>query len=585
MNKNPFPKTVWGCYWLVIKKFPVYYGVIFVCGILNNVMSMIFDPLASKWTMQIFENALDTSWASVLYIFLLLGGMFLFTLSLNLLRSILRGRKQQIFNRYKLYLLYKRVYENDMSFFLDKPSGQIMSQSQEVSVQMERLTQEFWTEIIGCALGFLFIVGSMFAMNVWFVVLLMSYGVIKVIWQWSIQKKIKENNKLEMEESSKYSGLRSDSLNNALTVKYFANNNYENMYIYKGRDNLIQLIKQGYFLDRLQYIPTSVLWVLVRLILIAMCFVLIKQNGLSIANAAFVISAAYSINTSFNRINDSLRRYSTMSARAIKAYNNVIAPIKVTDQEHAKNLKIKQATIDFDRVSFAYGKNHVFNNFDLHVDNAEKIGVVGLSGAGKTTLCNLLLRMYDVDNGAVKINDIDIRDITQDSLRKNISFVPQEATLFNRTIMENIRYAKPTATKNEVINAAKKAHIHEFISKLPKGYNTLVGNNGIKLSGGQRQRISIARALLKNAPILILDEATSALDSQNELMIQKSLQNAMRGKTTLVIAHRLSTLRNMDKIVVIKHGKIIETGSHKQLLRKNGAYKKLWELQTSGFVS
>ena len=227
----------------------------------------------------------------------------------------------------------------------------------------------------------------------------------------------------------------------------------------------------------------------------------------------------------------------------------------------------------------------MFNNFDLHVDNAEKIGVVGLSGAGKTTLCNLLLRMYEVDNGAVKINDIDIRDITQDSLRKNISFVPQEATLFNRTIMENIRYAKPTATKNEVINAAKKAHIHEFISKLPKGYNTLVGNNGIKLSGGQRQRISIARALLKNAPILILDEATSALDSQNELMIQKSLQNAMRGKTTLVIAHRLSTLRNMDKIVVIKHGKIIETGSHKQLLRKNGAYKKLWELQTSGFVS
>ena len=585
MNKNMFPKTVWGFYWLVIKKFPVYYGVIFVCGILSNVMSMIFDPLASKWTMQIFENALDTSWASVLYLFLLLGGMFLFNMGLNLLRSILRGRKQQIFNRYKLYLLYKRVYENDMSFFLDKPSGQIMSQSQEVSMQMERLTQEFWTEIIGCVLGFLFIVGSMFAMNVWFVVLLMSYGVIKIIWQWSIQKKIKENNKQEMEESSKYSGLRSDSLNNALTVKYFANNNYENMYIYKGRDNLMVLMKQHYFLERLQNTPTHILWVMVRLVLIAMCFVLIKQNSLSIANAAFVISAAYSINTSFNRINSSLQRYSTMSARAIKAYNNVIAPIKVTDQENAKNLKIKQASIDFDRVSFAYGKNHVFNNFDLHIGNAEKIGIVGLSGAGKTTLCNLLLRMYDVDNGAVKINNIDIRDVTQDSLRKNISFVPQEATLFNRTIMENIRYAKPTATKNEVINAAKKAHIHEFISKLPKGYNTLVGNNGIKLSGGQRQRISIARALLKNAPILILDEATSALDSQNELMIQKSLQNAMHGKTTLVIAHRLSTLRNMDKIVVIKHGKIIETGSHKQLLRKNGAYKKLWELQTSGFVS
>ena len=193
--------------------------------------------------------------------------------------------------------------------------------------------------------------------------------------------------------------------------------------------------------------------------------------------------------------------------------------------------------------------------------------------------------MYDVESGSIMVDDTDIRDVTQESLRKSISFVPQEANMFNRTIYENIKYARPNATRAEVINAAKKAHIHEFIVKLPKGYNTLVGNNGIKLSGGQRQRISIARALLKNAPILVLDEATSALDSQNELMIQKSLANAMHGKTTLVIAHRLSTLRNMDKIVVIKNGKIIETGSHKQLLRQNGAYKKLWELQTSGFVS
>ena len=201
-------------------------------------------------------------------------------------------------------------------------------------------------------------------------------------------------------------------------------------------------------------------------------------------------------------------------------------------------------------------------------------------GAGKTTLCNLLLRMYDVDGGAVKINDIDIRDITQDSLRKTISFVPQEATLFNRTIMENIKYAKPHATKTEVVNAAKKANIHDFIIKLPNGYNTLVGNNGIKLSGGQRQRISIARALLKNAPVLVLDEATSALDSENEMLIQKSLQKAMAGKTTLVIAHRLSTLQNMDRIVVIQNGKIIETGTHNQLLRKGGEYSKLWCIQT-----
>lgn len=187
--------------------------------------------------------------------------------------------------------------------------------------------------------------------------------------------------------------------------------------------------------------------------------------------------------------------------------------------------------------------------------------------------------------GAVRVDGIDIRDLTQESLLKNISFVPQDTTLFNRTILENIRFADHKADKNKVISVAKKANIHDFIDRLPMKYKTLVGNNGIKLSGGQRQRVSIARALLKDAPILVLDEATSALDSKNEIMIQKSLQIAMQGKTTLVIAHRLSTLRNMDRIVVIRNGKIIESGTHKQLLRKKGAYRALWNMQTSGFVS
>ena len=585
MKKNSFPKTVKGFYWLVIKKFPFYFGTVFTFGVMGTVLNMVFDPLALKWMMQIYENAVNTDWNSVYKLFVLLGGMFCFTMFLNMFVSIVRGRKQQIFNRYKLYVLYKRVYENDISFFIDNPSGQIISQTQEISSRLNFMMEDFYEKIIGTALGFLFIVGAMFSMNIWFVIILLSYGAIKVVWEWAIQKQIKKNNEQEMEENSAYMGIRSDSLNNALTVKYFASQEYENMYIYKGRSRLIELITQKHFLDRVQWVPTSILWTVVRLVMLALCFMLIKNGELSIANATFIMSSAVSINSSFGTINSLLRRYSTFAARANKAYNNVIAPINIEDKPNAKDLKIKKATVDFDNVSFSYGKNNVFNKFNMHIDNAEKVGIVGLSGAGKTTLCNLLLRMYDVRGGSIKIDGIDIRDIKKDSLLHNISFVPQETTLFNRTIFENIKYARSNATRAEVINAAKKAHIHEFIMKLPKGYNTLVGNNGIKLSGGQRQRVSIARALLKNAPILMLDEATSALDSQNELMIQKSLQNAMHGKTTLVIAHRLSTLRNMDKIIVIKNGKIIEVGSHKQLLRKNGEYKKLWNLQTSGFVS
>ena len=546
---------------------------------------MIFDPLALKWMMQIFENAVLTDWSTVFGLFGLLGGAYCFTMALNMFSSILRGRKQQIFNRYKMYLLFKRIYANDISYFVDTPSGQIVSQATEVYQRLDFLMDGFWSGLIGTSIGFLFIVGSMFTMNIWFVVILLSYGIIKVTWEWIIQKQIKKNNEEEMEESSKYNGLRSDSLNNAITVKYFANTEYENMYIYHGRANLIELVKQNYFLSRLQWLPTRILWIFVRLGLLALSFILIKDGTLQISDAIFVMTSAFSINQSFNKINESLRRYSTTSARAKKAYEKLMVPIKILDKQNAKNLKSKHAIIDFDNVSFGYGKNGIFHNFNLHIGNGEKIGIVGLSGAGKTTLCNLLLRMYDVQNGSIKINDIDIRDIKKDSLLKNISFVPQETTLFNRTIFENIKYARPSATKADVIKASKKAHIHEFIMKLPDGYNTLVGNNGIKLSGGQRQRVSIARALLKNAPILMLDEATSALDSQNELMIQKSLVNAMHGKTTLVIAHRLSTLRNMDKIVIIKNGKIVEIGSHTQLLRKNGEYKKLWNLQTSGFVS
>ena len=584
MREDSFPKTVRGFYWLVIKKYPVYFGILFATGLCLFTLSMVFNPLLMKWMTELFENALSYDWHKAITLAILMLGIWSFNIVLDIVRSYL-GQRRFLFDRYQEYILYKRIYANDTLFFISRPSGQIISQVGEVYGQTRFLMEGFWTKLIGTCLGFLFIMGALFTMNVWFVVVLGSYGVIKVIWQWTIQKKVKENSRLEMEERSKYSGVRSDSLNNALTVKFFANSEYENKYIYQGGDKVVDLQRRGNYLERLQTLPPWITWTFVRLALLFMCFVLVKNGEMSISNAVFVMTSVQSINTSFGCVTEALREYSTKFARATKAYNNLIVPIEIGDKEHAKNLKTKRATIDFDNVSFGYGRNNVFSNFNLHIDNAKKVGVVGLSGAGKTTLCNLLLRMYDVQNGAIKIDGIDIRDIKKDSLLRNISFVPQEITLFNRTIFENIQYAKPNATRAQVINAAKKAHIHEFISKLPNGYNTLIGNNGIKLSGGQRQRLSIARAMLKDAPILVLDEATSALDSKNEVMIQKSLVNAMRGKTTLVIAHRLSTLRNMDMTIVIKKGKIIEIGNHQQLLRKKGEYKKLWDLQTSGFIS
>lgn len=226
----------------------------------------------------------------------------------------------------------------------------------------------------------------------------------------------------------------------------------------------------------------------------------------------------------------------------------------------------------------------MFANFNLKIAPGEKIGLVGRSGSGKSTLIKLLSRYYDVQGGQICIDGQDIREVTQESLRKNIALIPQDPSLFNRTIMENIRYGNLQAGDEEVFEAARKAYIHDYILTLPQGYQSKVGERGVMLSGGERQRIAIARAILKNAPVLVLDEATSALDSESEHYIQEALRDLMKGKTVIAIAHRLSTLKEMNKIVVMEKGKIVEEGSHATLLRKKGAYYNFYKMQSAGFL-
>ena len=236
-------------------------------------------------------------------------------------------------------------------------------------------------------------------------------------------------------------------------------------------------------------------------------------------------------------------------------------------------------------MTFHYDEGaHLFNNKNVIIQSGQKVGLVGLSGSGKSTFVNLILLLFDVESGKIVIDGQNIRKVTQESLRENIAMIPQDVSLFHRTLMENIRYGRTDATDEEVIDASKKAHCHEFISQLKEGYESLVGERGIKLSGGQRQRIAIARALLKNAPILILDEATSALDSLTEKLIQDSLHALMQGRTTIVIAHRLSTLSEMDRILVFDKGQIVEDGSHDDLLKAKGHYSRMWAMQAGGFL-
>ena len=262
----------------------------------------------------------------------------------------------------------------------------------------------------------------------------------------------------------------------------------------------------------------------------------------------------------------------------------LVQPNSVLDKEGSININVKKGEISFSEVSFKYGEREVVKGLNLTIAPGERVALVGPSGGGKSTLLKLLFRFYDLSGGKITIDGQNIAVVTQESLRNSLSLVPQDPILFHRPLIENIRYARQDATDEEVIHAAKLAHAHEFIEKLSHGYQTMVGERGIKLSGGERQRVAIARAILKNAPILILDEATSSLDSESEMLIQDALSTLMKGRTTIVVAHRLSTIMAMDRIVVIKDGLIIEEGKHEELIKANqGMYQKLWEIQAGGF--
>jgi ATP-binding cassette subfamily B protein len=263
----------------------------------------------------------------------------------------------------------------------------------------------------------------------------------------------------------------------------------------------------------------------------------------------------------------------------------IIRPHEIVDMPGARDLEVTHGEIRFEDVNFAYAEGiDVFRGLSVTIRAGEKVGLVGFSGSGKSTFVNLVLRLYDIQHGRILIDGQNIREVTQQSLRRAVSMISQEPSLFYRSLRENVRYGSLDATDADVQEAAHKAHAHEFITAMPKGYDALVGERGVRLSGGQRQRIAIARAVLKNAPIVIMDEATSSLDSVTERYIQESIRNLMQGRTSIVIAHRLSTIAHLDRIIVFHAGRVVEDGTHAELLARNGHYARMWSMQARGFL-
>ena len=382
-------------------------------------------------------------------------------------------------------------------------------------------------------------------------------------------------------------GMAADTITNNITVKTFANEPYELAQNKKINDRYRDVYRKDFRWMTVDGSSRLLLMAVVQIVAIGLIANMLIHDQIQLGIAIFAIAYLQRVASQLFTLGEIVNGYDKLFLQAAPMTEMLMAIEKIADTPNANTLTVNQPSVVLENVSYAYDDAldiTVLDNVSLNIPAGQRVGLVGPSGAGKTTITKLLMRLDDTTSGSISIDNQSITDVTQESLRQAISFVPQEPLLFHRSLRENVMYGKLNASDKELEGALKAAHALEFIEKLPDGLDTIVGERGVKLSGGQRQRIAIARAILKDAPILILDEATSALDSESEKLIQKSLETLMKGRTSIVIAHRLSTIAKLDRIIVLDDGKIVEDGAHEELLRQKGKYAKLWEHQSGGFI-
>lgn len=574
-------------YWPHIKKYKKSVPLVFLSYGLAVASTTIVTPLLYRKIIDTIVSSPDPSTAGAVLVptLLLLGG------AIFIYNGFFRMGDYSIYYAQSHLLkdiaddAFQRLQYHSYDFFTSTFIGALVARTKRYVHAFEAISDYIIFAVWWSMLRLIFI----FAVLLWvapilagvfFVWLVLYVGLTSRF----VRKKMAKD-LLATEANSRMTATLADALTNALNVKIFASQKREEI-LFKHATHEEEVLRrdswrfqgfqyafQGYFIGLFEFLGMS-------------AAVILWMSG-HISAGTIVLMQVY-ILSSFDTVWNLSRNFTKAMyafAEAKEMVDIFEQPPSVVDPKHPELCVIDRGHIKISHISFTYGGgNPVFKDFSLEITPGEKVGLVGRSGAGKSTITKLLLRFVDVGSGTITIDGQDISRITQNDLRSRISYVPQDAILFHRSLKENISYARQEATDSEIVNAAKRAHADDFIQKLPKGYDTLVGERGVKLSGGERQRVAIARVMLKDAPILVLDEATSSLDSASEKYIQDSLHELMEGRTTLVIAHRLSTLKKMDRIVVLDDGAIVESGTHKELLEKKGLYHDLWKHQSHGFV-
>ncbi|MGI6106056.1 MAG: ABC transporter ATP-binding protein [Raoultibacter sp.] len=578
-------------YWAVTRK----HTALFAALILTTIAFVALLSYGNPYVMSLVVDRVSAGPVSSDEVFTVFGPFILALIGINLFGQI--ASKLQDYTMYKLEIAaaydlatmsFDALSNQSMSFHSDRFGGTLVSQTTKFMSAYQQLLETITFPFLPVVCSVFFTCAILAPRVPAYVLILMILLAVYACVSYYMYKRILSLNEKAASAQNQLSGELSDSVANILAVKTYGREDYERGLFDEANKEVVKRDSKRMWASLVRGIVTAIITIVIMSVVAIFIAGGNAWYGISPGTLVMMFTYTYTITNQFNFINNGLQRFNRAFGDASGMTIILDEPRLVADKEDALPLEVSEGAIDFEDISFWYNdgntRTQVFDSFDLHIPAGQRVGLVGMSGAGKTTLTKLLLRLSDIQEGHILVDGQDIATTTQQSLRRQIAYVPQEALLFHRSIAENIAYGRPQASPEEIREAARQANALEFIERLPQGFETITGERGVKLSGGQRQRIAIARALLADCPVLVLDEATSALDSESEKLVQDALATLMRNRTSIVVAHRLSTVASLDRIVVLADGRIVEDGPHEALIEAGGEYAHLWSRQTGAYL-